>query len=312
MEQQSFSIDETLENFKSKGLHEDDVNVNAYYSLLNNKAGIVIFTERKISFLVSSQSNNNDLLDVTDYRYNIISKAQLYITNKENYLIFFYQGFKSRIDFPYKRDILEVKNLLEEYIAFKLKVEKLEGSSKIFLNDLSPEELFCQPEKEIKLSIFQTIKRNFFRGIDKLKKRFSFLPSNSKTIKTIILYSFIIILLFVFILDSKNTQDIKEKTLNYWSYTTNIMLISQVNKDFDIIAFKLHQFHLLRKAYPNNFEKFMKEEFKAVMAKDPTKDPWGNTIDFIIESDSIKLISYGPDGLKNNFDDIVKSYLKDN
>ena len=102
MEQQSFSIDETLEKFKSKGLHEDDVNINAYYSLLNNKAGIVIFTERKISFLVPNQSDN-ELLEVNDYRYNIISKAHLYITNKENYLIFFYNGFKCQIDFPYKK-----------------------------------------------------------------------------------------------------------------------------------------------------------------------------------------------------------------
>lgn len=311
MEQPSFSIEETIEKFKNKGLHENDVNLYPYYSLLNNKAGISVFTERKISFITPNQSNN-DLLEVKDYRYNIISKAHLYITNKENYLIFFYQGFKSRIDFPYKRDILEVKNLLEEYLAFKLKIEKLEGSSKIFLNDISPEELFSTQEEEIKPNIFQTIKRNFFRGIEKIKKRYPFLIPNSKSLKKIFSYTLIVLILSILISQPQGSQAIKEKTLNYWSYTTNIMLISQVKKDFDIIAFKLHQFHLVRKAYPNDFEKFMKEEFKAVMAKDPSKDPWGNTIDLKIEADVIKLVSYGPDGLKNNFDDVVKSYLKDN
>lgn len=313
MEQKAFSIEEVLETFKNKGLNEDDTNIKPYYASLNDKVGIVIFTERKISFLVPSE-NENESFKITNYRYNIISKAQLYITNKENNLVFFFHGYKHTLNFPYKKDILEVKAILEEYLAFKLKIEKIEGSSKIFLNDISPEELFYKKDevKQEQISILKKMRKNLIGGLYKLSKRFPFLVPNLKSIKLLAFYFLISILLLSFLSDKEKLNSFKEKSLFFISYTSNILVISNLKKDFDIIAFKLHQFYVVRKSYPKDFERFLRDEFKPVMAKDPSKDPWGNTIELKIEKDVIRLISYGPDGLKNNLDDIIKSYLKDN
>lgn len=303
------TIEDVISFFKNNNF-EGEQNLKAFNCLWFSQKGVLIITEKRISF---ASLNNKNEFEFKHIFYNLTSKVNLYITNEKNYLDVNYSDIKHRFNFPQKRDIIEIKTLLEQYIPHKLKIDALKGSTNIFLN--------LEEDKSNKIvSIHKnsnpTFKEAFQNILNIIKPKLkkvkvpAFIKANLKYIIGII---FIYILVFY----PGNVQGfytqreyVKTKIAQVSSYVFNFTYIQKCDRDMFLIGEELNKYANNNSSYPSNISSFINQKFKGVLNSDPSRDPWGTPFVFKEDNDLFKLISLGPDKIEGSTDDIIKTFNK--
>lgn len=98
--------------------------------------------------------------------------------------------------------------------------------------------------------------------------------------------------------------------LVYNEYSTNWKIekqktdrITKTKQDCETIVQGVQKFKLLYGRTVQNYRELKNTMFTGI---DTLKDPWGNL--YIIDSEKLRVISMGPDGILNTLDDISQSF----
>lgn len=304
------TIEDVISVFQNSNF-EDEQDLKAFNCLWFSQKGVLILTEKRISF---ASLNNKDEFEFKHIFYNLTSKVNLYITNEKNYLDVNYSDIKHRFNFPQKRDIIEIKTLLEKYIPHKLKIDALKGSTNIFLDleEKNSNNKIVQIDKNSNPTFKEAFETIYNMAHSKLKnlKVPTFFKTNLKYILGVI---FIYILVFY----PGNVQGfytqreyVKTKLAEASSYIFNFTYIQKCDRDMFLIGEELNKYVTNNSSYPPNISSFINQKFKGVLNSDPSRDPWGTPFVFKEDNDLFKLVSFGPDKIEGSTDDIIKTFNK--
>ncbi len=273
----------------------EEVKPEGFYCSRFSQEGIIIITNLRISFYFINSDNE---FAFEHFVYAMTSKASFNINNKTSFIDLNYAYDKHKFNFLYKKDIIQVKKLLELYIPDKVKIDVFEEGQQIF-----PEEEVVVENTEPSNNETRPLIQIDTSAIDKNFWKMYFNQFGNLAIKITIA------LLLLFFIPQYFTT-VSNLVLKGVSYGVNFIKIQQCESQFVQMAKAINDFSKNNGKLPEDMTDFLKHAVKSNLSRNPGQDPWGSMVAFRDQVGSFRLISFGPDKTRNTYDDFEREFKK--
>lgn len=295
MEKQAKFIDlkNALEYFNNL---PNESSPEGFYALRGSIKGVILVTNLRMSFVYNS---DEDKIECEQIIYSFIESIKFKI----------YQD-KTQIDVDYAYTTLRL-TILDNYDANKIKsILTKVLPEKVNVIESIPNINEKSKRATTLLNLETSKKTKSLIGLEEFS-----LKQKKKFILFTKLFIFFIVLLIIYICIPKNMKYFvkniftTESKIGYiMSYAKNFIEIQQCYKNEAKMGGFIKEDILITKEYPKNFTEFLKTNLKSNINKDVSRDPWGRFYYLETSPYYFKIISCGPDKMKNTIDDIVTKF----
>lgn len=265
----------------------DEIKPLAFSAERNNKDGILLVTDIRFSFYYLSDS---DEIKFEHILFNLINSITLEIYDDKKVFNINYAYSQEKIKINSTTDIEKIKSFIEKYLPDKLKTKKItEKEMNSFYNENNLENINTSEDKS-----------NINLKKD-LKKPLSFFINAS-------IFLVLCFIAFSYSINKKTTSK-TNGIINQISNATYFIKKQEVEKEIFQFAYKVRK----NDEEIKDFTAFLKANFSSVFDREVGKDPWDNYYQLeYLDNNKFRIISYGPDKIKNTSDDISKEFTKIN